>query len=234
MRRSILTIFASLSLLITSAQEPFDSWQAGSIVSKQAVLDYGIERCFAVENISDAVFARMKGKSYKEQCVIPRQELRYIKVLHIDIDGNIKLGELVVNKSISSDIITIFRKLYHAQYPIEKIVLVDNYNADDDASMRDNNSSAFNYRYIPAGGRLSAHSRGMAIDINPLYNPYIKQYSDHTLIAPKEGSAYTNRQKSFPYKLTKDDLCCQLFIQHGFEWGGDYKTIKDYQHFEKR
>lgn len=234
MKRSILTIFASLSLLITSAQEPFDSWQAGTIVTKQAVLDYDIERCFAVEQISEEVFTRMKGKSYKEQCTIPRQELRYVKVLHIDIDGNIKLGELVVNKAISQDMVTIFRKLYNAQYPIEKMLLVDNYNADDDASMRDNNSSAFNFRYIPTGGRLSAHSRGMAVDINPLYNPYIKQTANGTIIAPKEGSDYVERSGAFPYKIDRDDICCRLFLQHGFEWGGDYKTIKDYQHFEKR
>ena len=233
MRRFYTTILAAFVLFSAAAQEPFDSWKAGSVVTNAKVTEYGIEKCFVAEQINDTIFSRIKGKSYKDECTIPPSDLRYIKVLHTDIDGNIKLGEMVVNRAVSDDIIAIFRQLYQARYPIEKMVLVDEYNADDDASMRDNNSSAFNFRYIPSGGRLSAHSRGMAVDINPLYNPYIKHYSDRTVVAPKEGRDYINRTKSFPYKLVKEDLCCQLFLKYGFEWGGDYKTIKDYQHFEK-
>ena len=113
------------------------------------------------------------------------------------------------------------------------MVLVDNYNADDEASMTANNSSAFNYRTTPGGTKLSAHSRGMAVDINPLYNPYVKVRDGKTIVAPEAGRDFVERSGAFPYKIDRDDLCCQLFLERGFEWGGDYKSIKDYQHFEK-
>lgn len=234
MRRIVTTVLSLLCTMLCAAQSPLSPWRAGEEVTRSDVESFGLDRCFTSEAISEAIFARMKGKSYKEQCTIPTSELRYIRVLHITQEGKILIGEMVANRAISNDLVAIFRALFEAEYPIERMVLVDDYNADDNASMRANNSSAFNFRYIPTGGRLSAHSRGMAVDINPLYNPYIKQTANGTIIAPKEGSDYVERSGAFPYKIDRDDICCRLFLQHGFEWGGDYKTIKDYQHFEKR
>lgn len=234
MRKITFFLLFSLFSLCSTAQYPFEPWSANISVNSSDIDKYGIDNCFAEEEISPAVFARMKGKSYKDECTIPLSELRYIKVLHITLEGDIKTGEMVANRAISRDLVAIFRALFEAGYPIERMVLVDNYNADDNASMRDNNSSAFNFRYIPTGGRLSAHSRGMAVDINPLYNPYVRERDGKITIAPIEGKDFVERSGAFPYKIDRDDLCCRLFLQYGFEWGGDYKTIKDYQHFEKR
>ena len=232
MRRVILLLFA-LAAISARAQSPLEQWRAGSVVAAADVARFGEDNCFAVIEIDDTIFSRMKGKSYKAECTIPLSELRYIKALHITLDGYIKLGEMVVNRAIAGDVLAILRALYKDGYPIEKMVLVDEYNADDEASMRDNNSSAFNYRHTPNSTRLSAHSRGMAVDINPLYNPYVKVYSDRTYVAPATATEYVNRYGAFPYKIERDDICCRLFLQYGFEWGGDYKSIKDYQHFEK-
>ena len=232
MRRIILTLLA-LVALTAYAQTPFEPWLAGSVVTAEQVAHYGEDRCFAICSIDSKLFSRMKGKSYKSECTIPLSELKYIKALHITLDGDIKLGEMVVNRAIADDILAILRALYKDGYPIERMVLVDEYNANDEASMRDNNSSAFNYRHTPNGTRLSAHSRGMAVDINPLYNPYIKVYTDRTYVAPATAVDYVDRNGPFPYKIERDDLCCRLFLHYGFEWGGDYKSIKDYQHFEK-
>ena len=233
MRRILFILFTLLSCSAIKAQQRLECWQAGSAVTKAEVAQFGIDNCFKICTIDDAVFARMKGKSYKAECTTPRSQLRYIKALHITQDGVIMLGEMVVNRAIAEDIVTILRYLYEAEYPIERMVLVDNYNADDEASMRANNSSAFNYRHTPGGTRLSAHSRGMAVDINPLYNPYVKHYPDRVYVAPATATEYVVRHGAFPYKIERDDLCCRLFLERGFEWGGDYKTIKDYQHFEK-
>lgn len=229
MKRAIFTLLCLLSLHIAKGEE----WCAGTEVTTEEIATYGIENLFCAEPISDAVFARMQGKSYKAECTIPRSELRYIKALHITYDGVIKRGEMVVNRAISDDIVAILRALFEAGYPIERMVLVDDYNADDEASMAANNSSAFNYRTTPGGTRLSAHSRGMAVDINPLYNPYVKISGEKVVVAPKAAAAYIERSGPFPYKIDRHDICCRLFLTHGFEWGGDYKTIKDYQHFEK-
>ena len=113
------------------------------------------------------------------------------------------------------------------------MTLIDNYNADDELSMRANNTSCFNFRKVAGSKVLSKHSTGHAIDINPLYNPYFKKRNGKIFYQPKTAKAYLNRNHKFPYKITKGDLCYKLFIQHGFKWGGDWKTVKDYQHFEK-
>lgn len=154
--------------------ERLRAWRAGEKVSEEAVAEYGIDRCFASSEIGDALFARMYGKSYKPDCTVPRSELRYLRVLHRNLAGETLLGELVCNEAISGDLLEIFRVLYDAAYPIERMVLIDEYDAQDGPSMRANNSSAFNFRFIAGTGVLSNHSRGMAVDINPRYNPYVK------------------------------------------------------------
>uniref|UniRef100_UPI003FEFC9BC M15 family metallopeptidase n=1 Tax=Alloprevotella sp. TaxID=1872471 RepID=UPI003FEFC9BC len=212
-----------------------DEWQAGSVVTDADVEGYGLERCFAACPISDKVFARMKGKSYKSYCHLPLTQLRYVKVLHRNAMGQTQLGELVCHRDIAADLVSIFRTLYQANYPIERMVLIDNYNAEDEPSMLANNTSCFNYRYIAGSKRLSNHSSGRAIDINPLYNPYVYHNAKGKLIvSPMKAKAYANRHATFPYKIDKSDLCYREFIKHGFIWGGSWKRRIDYQHFEKR
>ena len=193
---------------------------------------------FSIRQISDDLFDRMKaGNTYKEDCIVPREDLRYLLVLHKDKEGNIHQGEMVVHKLIAEDVLEIFEKLYDADYPIERMVLPDNYMADDETMMRDNNSSCFNFRFISHTNRISKHGLGMAVDINTLYNPYHKivENEDGTtkeVIEPATGKAYLDRTQDFDYKINKDDLCYKLFIEKGFEWGGDWTDRKDYQHFE--
>ena len=189
---------------------------------------------FCQEEISDAVFSRMMGKSYKEECTTPREELRYLRVLHYNKVGEELQGELVCHKDIADDLLAIFRELYQAKYPIERMVLIDEYDADDETSMRANNTSAFNFRKASGMRTLSKHSTGMAIDINPLYNPLVKHREGRTRVYPSNATPYIDRSQDFPYKIVKGDLCYRLFKKYGFSWGGDWKSSKDYQHFEKR
>ena len=188
---------------------------------------------FYVSEIPDDIFEKMQGKSYKADCTVPREDLRYVHVLHMGFDGETKEGELVVNKAIADDVCEIFEKLYEADYPIEKIRLIDEYDADDEASMSDNNSSAFNFRFISHTTKISKHGLGMAVDINTLYNPYVKTVDGKRSIEPANAADYVDRSMDFPYKIDHDDLCYQLFKEHGFSWGGDWQHSKDYQHFEK-
>lgn len=189
---------------------------------------------FIAKPISDTIFSRIKGKSYKANCTVKRSELRYIRVLHYSFDNTVKTGELICHRDIASDIIAIFKKLYEAHYPIEQIRLIDDFNADDELSMSNNNTSCFNFRNVSGSRKLSAHSQGKAIDINPLYNPCVRHRRNGTVtVEPSKGKAYTNRSKNFKYKIDHNDLAYKLFIQHGFKWGGAWRSIKDYQHFEK-
>lgn len=208
-------------------------WIAGKQVSQQSIELFGYEKCFCEQKIDDELFQLIEGRSFKKDCSTPRSELRYIKVLHCNLDGEILLGEMICHHSISNDLLQIFRTLYDARYPIERMVLIDEYDADDECSMADNNSSAFNFRFISGTTRLSNHSRGMAVDINPLYNPYVKQRDGKLSVEPAAGRPYVDRTAEFPYKIERNDLCYKEFIRHGFKWGGDWSDRKDYQHFEK-
>ena len=188
---------------------------------------------FTASAIPDSIFERMLGKSYPQGCEVPRENLRYLRVAHYDLEGIERVGEMVCNKAIAEDLLDIFRILHQSHYPIEQMRLIDDYGADDDLSMSANNSSCFCYRTIAGTARLSRHSLGMAVDINPLYNPYVRTVNGKSRIAPKKGERYADRTLDYPYKITCDDLCTSLFLQHGFRWGGNWTNPKDYQHFEK-
>ena len=187
---------------------------------------------FYAEEISDEVFARMDGKSFSADCTLSRDELRYLHLLYKDIDGNTHEGEMVCNVAIADKLIDIFRQLYEASYPIESMRLVDDYDADDDASMAANNTSCFNFRFVTGTKKISKHGYGMAVDLNPRYNPYIYTRDGVQHIEPENGAQYADRSNDFDYKIDKDDLAWKLFTQAGFTWGGSWKNSKDYQHFQ--
>lgn len=187
----------------------------------------------AVE-IPDSVFLRMQGKSYQEECPVPRSELRYLQVLHWDADGKSRVGELVCNRAIAQDLTDIFRQLYKAKYPIASIRLIDDFDASDERSMTANNTSCFNFRFISGTRTVSKHGWGMAIDINPLYNPYVRHRDGH--VEPVAARPYVknrDNRNDIPMKIDRNDLCYRLFTSHGFRWGGSWRSTKDYQHFEK-
>ena len=154
-------------------------------------------------------------------------------MLHIGFDGETHIGEMIVNQEIAEDILEIMSELYKQEYPIEKMALIDAYGADDESSMSDNNTSAFNYREIAGSSKLSRHALGLAVDINPKYNPYVKEKNGEYLVSPANGAAYADRSQEFPYKIAEGDLCLRLFLEHGFTWGGSWNSVKDYQHFER-
>lgn len=169
-----------------------------------------------------------------EQNDISYADLRYVHIIHYDFDGKLAEGELICHNSIAEDLVEIFYDLYASEYQIEKVTLIENYNGDDTASMADNNTSCFNYRVVDGTKSLSRHALGLAIDINPLYNPYIRyDKKGGQTVSPVEGEAYADRTVSFPYKIDPDDLCYRLFTEHGFTWGGNWNSSKDYQHFQK-
>ena len=169
-----------------------------------------------------------------EQNDISYADLRYVHIIHYDFDGNLAEGELICHNFIAEDLLEIFYDLYASEYQIEKVTLIENYNGDDTASMADNNTSCFNYRVVDGTKSLSKHALGLAVDINPLYNPYIRyDKKGGQTVSPVEGEAYADRTVSFPYKIDPDDLCYRLFTEHGFTWGGNWNSSKDYQHFQK-
>lgn len=217
-----------------AAFSEMDAMEAGSMLDVSNLSQQDLGSFFYSEELSGEVQQQILGISYQENDNISLSELRYLRVLHIGFDGKTYIGELIVNQSIAEDILEIMSQLYAQSYPIEKMVLIDAYGADDERSMSDNNTSAFNYREIAGSSKLSKHALGLAIDINPKYNPYVKDSGTGELhVSPANGADYADRDGDFPYKIAEGDLCLQLFQEHGFAWGGNWNSVKDYQHFEK-
>lgn len=216
--------------------ESVPEWKAGRCVNAAVIEAWGGEdACFAALPIDSVMAARMvDGGSYPESgALISLDELRCLHVLHINMDRDTLCGEMICNKAISSQLLDIFAELYHNSYPIERMVPIDEYGADDESSMRANNTSCFCYRAIAGSTKLSNHAKGLAVDLNPLYNPYIKISNGKTVLQPATAGAYLDRKADFPYKIDENDLAYRLFIGHGFTWGGSWTSLKDYQHFEK-
>ena len=208
------------------------SWQPGCVVSAEAVKRYGLSRCFMAEPLPDAVVSRMRGRSYPSGCKVPLSSLRYVRALYVGFDGKIHLGELVCHKRIAADVAAVFRELYLKKYPIGQMRLIDDFGASDEQSMRANNTSCFCYRAVKGSTKLSKHAQGLAIDINPLYNPCVRRQRGKTTVQPSTAVRYADRSATFAHKIDRADLLYKVFTAHGFRWGGAWRTVKDYQHFE--
>lgn len=186
------------------------------------------EVVFTYNPLSEEVIERIMGISYKENDDIKIEDLAYLQVTHWGFDDKEHKGEIIVNEKVASQVVEIFRELYEAKFPIEKIRLIDEYNGDDNLSMLDNNSSSFCYREVPGSEKLSNHSYGVAIDINPVQNPYIK----NNTILPESGKEFLDRNNIRKGMIVEGDVCYNAFKSRGWTWGGDWNSLKDYQHFE--
>jgi peptidoglycan LD-endopeptidase CwlK len=160
-----------------------------------------------------------------------REQQKLVGVTYWGFDGKVHRGQLVVDKELEKDIAEVFELALKEKFPFRSLIPVShpkfrkNDKWDDDLSMAANNTSGFNYREVTGGTSLSKHALGRAIDINPLQNPYIKG----KLTLPP-GSKY---DPDAPGTLTADHPVTKAFLARGWEWGGNWKSLKDYQHFEK-
>lgn len=160
--------------------------------------------------------------------------LRYVHIWHYDFSGTPKEGELICNEYIAQDLVEIFYELYRNEYQLEKVLLVDEYDGDTEAAREDNNSFCFYFTLSETDSAFLKHASGLALDINPRYNPRITYEDDGSqTVTPASAADYANRTGSFPYKIDENDLCYKLFVKHGFTWSGNRNSGKDYQHFQK-
>ncbi|HPB70331.1 MAG: M15 family metallopeptidase [Syntrophales bacterium] len=153
--------------------------------------------------------------------------LSLVDVRYWAFDGRLHAGQLVVHRDLAADVRAIFGWMQRSRFPVAKVVPIVRYGWSDDASMADNNSSAFNYRFVDGTERLSLHALGRAVDLNPRINPVI--YGDGRIAPP--GAAY---RPGAPGTVYPAHPLMEEFRKRGWTWGGDFKTLKDYHHFEKR
>ena len=183
------------------------------------------------EDVPSAIRDMMWGVTISERSIINFDDLSYLSMTYYGYDNAYHVGHMVVDKRLANEVIEIFEQLCINKFPIEKMQLPCEFGGVDEVSMTANNTSAFNDRPLDDYGSLSYHQLGQAIDINPLYNPYINFTNND--IQPKAGEVYLDRNREDVGMIKNDSFCVQLFKKYGWEWGGDWSGLKDYQHFEK-
>lgn len=154
-----------------------------------------------------------------------KNKLDLVSLKYYGFDGKLHQGQIIVNKEIANDIVEIFKVIEEVKFPVEKVVPIVEYNWSDEKSMNDNNTSSFNYRFISGSRILSMHANGLAIDINPKQNPYVKNGT-----SIPAGSEYKLKNMG---TIEPDSKIVKAFKERGWTWGGDWKSLKDYQHFQK-
>jgi peptidoglycan LD-endopeptidase CwlK len=160
-----------------------------------------------------------------------RKRQRLVRVKYYSTDRQVHQGQLVIDRDLESDIKQVFALALREHFPIYSVIPISDKRFrkdnrwDDELSMEANNTSAFNYREVTGGGRLSNHAYGRAIDINTFLNPYLKG----NIILP-HGATYDPRIAG---TFTPDSPIVREFLRLGWDWGGNWTSPKDYQHFEK-
>lgn len=167
----------------------------------------------------EAIFGTKAPKEIIDSLVL-------IDVLYYSLDNRLHKGQLLVNKSVAEDIKEIFELIRITKFPIGKVIPIVLYNWSDSISMEENNTSAFNYRFVAGTNRLSLHSFGRAIDINPFLNPVV--YKDGRNV-PKRAVYEPSKAGTF----TEDNVIVKEFLKRGWRWGGHFSSYKDYHHFDK-
>jgi hypothetical protein len=185
-----------------------------------------------IRTVDEATRASMIGVSWKPGCPVPIDDLRIIEMNHWGFDGQVhEGGQLMVHRLVADDVVQAFGALFAARFPIRRMELIEAYGGSDDASMEADNTSAFNCRPITGTtDRFSIHSYGQAIDINTVENPYVRG----TTVLPAAGAEYLDRADVRPGMIVKNDVVEKAFRDAKFFWGGDFNSLKDYQHFETR
>jgi poly-gamma-glutamate synthesis protein (capsule biosynthesis protein) len=170
--------------------------------------------------------------SHHAGCPVPLTDLRYLRLAYVGFDDAVHTGEMVVHADHAEDVVEVFGRLYDARWPIFRMRLVDEYAGDDDRSMAANNTSAYNCRRVAGQPTWSDHAFGAAVDVNPLQNPYVTGAS----VAPPAGRRFARIDRSADARvpmgaIRADDVVVRAFASVGWQWGGDWSSSKDYQHF---
>ncbi len=176
--------------------------------------------------VTAAIRARM-GRTWSPSCPVRLADLRYLTLAFHGFDGRLHTGELVVNASVADDVVTVFRRLFSASYPIEEMRLPTSPDLDAPPTGDGNNTAAYVCRTTRGSTSLSAHAYGLAIDLNPFVNPYSKG----DLVLPELAGAYLDRSWHRPGMVLRGGVVTRAFAAVGWTWGGDFSSVSDLMHF---
>lgn len=179
---------------------------------------------WSIEEIPEDVLAR---SSWTEDCPVTVEELRYLTVSHVGFDEEFHTGEIIVNVAVAEDVVEVFRRLHEDRFPIEQMRVTTLEEVDDHPTGDFNETASFVCRPAVGSANWSYHAYGLAIDVNPFHNPYLKG----DLVIPELASAYTDRDAERIGMIFPGDVVVGAFSGIGWSWGGDWNTLKDWMHF---
>ncbi len=169
----------------------------------------------------------VERSTWREDCPVTLDELSYITVSHWGFDQEFHTGEMIVNAAFDEEIVGVFEKLHAARFPIEQIRVVTQAEVDAHPTGDWNETTSFVCRPAVASGSWSRHTYGLAVDINPFHNPYLKG----DLVLPELATYYTDRELGEAGMIVAADVAVQAFAEIGWPWGGDWNSLKDWMHF---
>jgi hypothetical protein len=181
----------------------------------------------SISKLSPKVKQDMKGSSWHPGCPVGLKKLRLLRLSHWGYDGEVHTGRLVIRYGQAHEVLSVFERLFNAGFPIKRMQRVDAFNGNDAKSMKANNTSGFNCRYVAGTTTWSQHAYGRAVDINPVQNPWVSSGK----VAPKRGEPYADRTKTHPGMIKGGGPVVEAFADIGWEWGGFWSSSKDYMHF---
>jgi len=188
------------------------------------------EPVFRMEPLPANIVEIIGGSSFHDHAPFGLDFLTYLTISYVDFENVHRIGHMIVAEEIGQEVLDIFQEIFEYGFPIERMRLIDFYDAGDYLSMADNNSVAFNFRTIAGTNTLSRHAFGMAIDINPVQNPYIRG----DIVWPAAGAEYMDRHNVRPGMIIHGDVVYHAFTSRGWTWGGNWRSPRDYHHFERR
>jgi hypothetical protein len=167
--------------------------------------------------------------SWRSGCPVGPPQLRRVRLRYLGFDARAHLGQLIVNARVTGDVVSVFRTLYAARFPIRQMRPVDVFHGSDSRSTAADNTSSFNCRFAVAAGpkHWSMHAYGEAIDINTVENPYIQSGR----VSPANAKAYADRTNVRPGMAVEGNVLVRAFARVGWGWGGRWAGSPDYQHF---
>jgi hypothetical protein len=179
---------------------------------------------FTVGPIPPDVLAR---SSWVSECPVTVDELAYLTVSHYGFDGRFHTGEIIVSVDFAEEVVEVFRRLHEARFPIEQMRVITKEEIDAPPTGDWNDTTSFVCRPAVGSSSWSQHAYGLAIDVNPFHNPYLKG----DLVLPELASVYTDREDVRPGMVFEGDVVTEAFANMGWGWGGNWNTLKDWMHF---
>lgn len=188
---------------------------------------------YAADVVSPAPADVVARSTWREGCPVAATDLAWVRVAFVGFDGARHTGELLLADDVADDLVAVFEDLWEARFPIEEMRVTTAAELDAAPTGDGNNTESFVCRATTGGSEFSQHAYGTAVDVNPFQNPYLRERDGERVVIPELATSYLDREDVRPGMVLPGDAVTSAFAAIGWEWGGAWRTLKDYQHFSR-